>query len=153
MLLKQEEEEALSNAAEEADKAKIAAKSDGGYNGAKGLTEGIGDSGKIPWNSWQGYEKETFNGREYAKVGKRLYSKHAVDRMQPSGKRYKIGDAILQVGGVDGRSIAPQFVEDVIRSSKPVYQQKTGNYEYVLGMVKVITNPQGCVVTIMTYLE
>ena len=110
--------------------------------------EGAGS--KIKWDSWQNYEKVTVNGQEYAKVGDRLYSKHAVDRMQPSGKRFTVGDAIKQAGGVEGRSVAPQFVENVINSVKPVYQPSTGNYVYASGTVKIITNPQGTVVTIIT---
>lgn len=113
-------------------------------------TEGAGESSKIPWDSWQNYEKVTANGQEYAKVGDRLYSRHAVDRMQPSGKRFTVGDAIVQAGGVSGRSVAPQFVENVISSVKPVFQPATGNYIYSSGTVKIVTNKYGHVVTIMT---
>lgn len=59
----------------------------------------------IPWGKWSDYEKVTMNGQEYAKVGDRLYSRHAVDRMQPSGNRY--GSSITQAGGDYGRSVAP----------------------------------------------
>ena len=116
----------------------------------KTLNEGAWDVGKIPWDSWQNYEKVTANGQEYAKVGNRLYSKHAVDRMQPSGKRFTVGDAIVQAGGVSGRSVAPQFVEDVIKSVEPVFQPATGIYVYTSGTVKIVTNEYGYVVTIMT---
>ncbi|MPM72404.1 hypothetical protein SDC9_119380 [bioreactor metagenome] len=114
------------------------------------LTEGAGDASKIPWDSWKNYEKVTQNGQTYAKVGDRLYSEHAVNRMQPSGKRFTVGDAIVQAGGVSGRSVAPQFVEDVISSVKPVFQPATGNYIYSSGTVKIVTNEYGHVVTIMT---
>ena len=40
---------------------------------------------KLPWDSWQNYRKVTVDGRQYAQIGHRLYSQHAVDRMQPSG--------------------------------------------------------------------
>ena len=106
--------------------------------------------GKMPWDSWDNYEKVTANGQEYAKVGDRLYSKHAVERMQPSGKRFTVGDAIVQAGGVSGRSVAPQFVEDVIKSVEPVFQPATGNYVYTSGTVRIVTNEYGYVVTIMT---
>ena len=106
-------------------------------------------NGKTEWNSWQNYEKITANGQQYAKVGNRLYSKHAVERMQPSGKRYTVGDAIKQVGGVEGRSVSPQFVEDVINSTIPTIQVN-GNLSYVSGTIQVITNQQGYVVTIIT---
>ncbi|NMC57434.1 MAG: hypothetical protein GYA50_09465 [Eubacteriaceae bacterium] len=107
---------------------------------------------KILWDSWQNYDKVTVNDRIYAKVGNRLYSEHAVNRMQPSGNRF--GPNIYQgLNGKDyGRSVAPQFVEDVINSSKPILQQN-GNLAYISGTVKVITNPQGMVVTIITYIK
>lgn len=38
--------------------------------------------------------------------------------MQPSGNRY--GHAITQAGDDYGRSVAPQYVEDVINSVKPL---------------------------------
>ena len=107
-----------------------------------------GGSNKIPWDSWKNYEKVNQNGRTYAKVGDRLYSKHAVDRMQPSGNRF--GPNIYQAGGDYGRSVAPQFVEDVISSVKPTLQPN-GNLSYVSGTVEIITNQQGAIVTIMIY--
>jgi len=118
---------------------------------AEDVAKGAGDAGKIPWNSWQNYEKVTQNGQTYAKVGDRLYSEHAVNRMQPSGNRFGV-NIYEGLNGKDyGRSIAPQYVEDVISSTKPVYQPRTGNYSHVLGNVEVIVNPQGAVVTILTY--
>lgn len=60
--------------------------------------------GKIPWTSWQNYPKVTRGGREYAQVGDRLYTHHAVDRLQPSG----LGAPAGATGA--GRSISPNFV-------------------------------------------
>ncbi|MEW4415260.1 hypothetical protein [Clostridium sp. AN503] len=51
-------------------------------------TEGQSSSQKIPWGDWSDYEHVTKDGQTYAKVGDRLYSRHAVERMQPSGNRY-----------------------------------------------------------------
>ncbi len=113
---------------------------------------GIAQKGmsKIPWDSWRNYEKVTQNGQVYAKVGNRLYSEHAVDRMQPSGNRF--GPNITQGYGTDyGRSIAPQYVEDIINSTKGIFQPETGNYVHHFGTVKVVVNQQGAVVTIITY--
>ncbi len=108
-------------------------------------------AGKLPWDSWQAYEKITQDGQTYAKIGNRLYTKHAVNRMQPSGNRF--GPNIYQgLGGKDyGRSISPQFIEDVISSTKPIYQPETGNFVHTLGTVKVIVNSQGAVITVITY--
>ena len=135
----------VANSIDDAADDALAGKPNTGYNGSTG----VGDS-KIPWDSWQNYEKVTTNGQEYAKVGDRLYSRHAVDRMQPSGKRFTVGDAIVQAGGVSGRSVAPQFVEDIINSVKPIFQPATSNYIYSSGTVKIVTNEYGYVVTIMT---
>uniref|UniRef100_UPI000A8FD71F hypothetical protein n=1 Tax=Aneurinibacillus tyrosinisolvens TaxID=1443435 RepID=UPI000A8FD71F len=110
------------------------------------LSKGTNNS-KIFWGSWSDYKKVTVNGQTYAKVGNRLYSKHAVDRMQPSGNRY--GSQITQAGGDYGRSVSPTYVENVIKSTKPVVQQN-GNLSYKSGTLQVITNKQGAVVTIIT---
>ncbi|MDN4066262.1 RHS repeat-associated core domain-containing protein [Paenibacillus vini] len=113
---------------------------------------------KIFWGSWDDYSKVTDNGQEYAQVGERLYSRHAVDRMQPSGMRYtsesaggKVGASRIEsVGQIDyGRGVAPQYVEDVISSTKPAVQNN-GNISYISGSLQVITNLQGAVVTIIT---
>lgn len=39
---------------------------------------------RLLWSSWRHYPKITVGGREYAKIGDRLYSHHAIDRMLPS---------------------------------------------------------------------
>ena len=121
----------------------------GGDAGKRGILGERAESTSVRWDSWQNYEKVIVNGHQCAVVGDRLYSKHAVDRMQPSGNRF--GPNIYQAGGDYGRSIAPNYVEDVIKSSTRVYQPETGNYVYSSGTVKVIVNPEGVVVTIMTY--
>ena len=118
--------------------------------GNRSMTKGtVQTADDIPWGSWSDYEKVTMNGQEYAKVGDRLYSHHAVDRMQPSGFRYPSGQAITQAGGSYGRSVAPQYVEDVINSVEPILQEN-GNLKYIGGTLEVVTNQEGAVVTIMT---
>ena len=105
----------------------------------------------LNWDSWQNYEKVTENGRQYAKVGDRLYTRHAVNRMQPSGNRF--GPNIYQgINGKDyGISISPKYVEDVINASPAIFQPETGNFIHTLGSVEVVVNDKGAVVTIMTY--
>jgi len=105
------------------------------------------------WDSWNNYEKVTVNGKTYARVGDTLYSHHAVDRLQPSGMRYSsygkpAGSAIYQAGGVQGRSIAPGYVNYVLDSSSPLYQAKSGNFLYKNGNIQVVTNKYGMVVTV-----
>ena len=110
------------------------------------------NSENILWDSWQNYEKVFVDSHEYALVGKRLYSQHAVNRMQPSGNRF--GPNIYQgMNGRDyGRSISPTFVEHIIRTVTPTIQEN-GNLMYASGDVRVITNKKGCVVTILTYMN
>ena len=101
------------------------------------------------WGNWNDYFKvdTTGYGKEYALINGRLYSKHAVDRMQPSGNRY--GSQVYQAGGDYGRGVSPQYVETVINSTKPVLQEN-GNLSYTSGSLQIITNQQGAVVTVMT---
>lgn len=97
------------------------------------------------------------DGEEFAVVGNRLFSEHAVNRMQPGRRRHSSNG---QTGGLPeiylsgtrgdyGRGVAPRFVEDVISSTKPVVQQN-GNLSYSSDSLQVITNQKGAVVTIIT---
>ncbi|HEU4963416.1 MAG TPA: hypothetical protein VFV52_06075 [Bacilli bacterium] len=56
------------------------------------------NSNKLFWGSWSDYPKVKVNGREYAQIGERLYTHHAVDRMQPSGMRYSSNSVGGKVG-------------------------------------------------------
>lgn len=105
-----------------------------------------GVSGRILWTSWQHYPKVTKNGREYAQVGKRMYTQHAVDRMQPSGLGAPAG------GSGPGRSISPNLIEDVLTSSKgnPVKGPNgEARLSFESGTVQVITE-NGIVITVIT---
>jgi hypothetical protein len=92
------------------------------------------------------YDHVTVDGNDYADVGGRLYTRHAVDRMQPSG----LGKV---AGGVQGRSISPNFVNDVLEHPESVDPVKgplgQSRLSYVSGSVQVITE-NGIVVTIIT---
>lgn len=63
---------------------------------------------KLPWGSWASYTKIAHQGRQYAQIGNRLYTEHAVERMLPGGL------------STHGRSISPTFVEEVIRSGSKI---------------------------------
>jgi len=129
-----------------------------GRGTAKATEEG---GGKLLWTSWQNYPKVEAGGQTYAKIGDRLYSKHAVDRMQPSGLRYSPRPGpteggstggmpqIFQAGGDYGRSVSPNFIEDVIAGTRGV-PQENGNILYDGGGLQVILSPEGRVVTVMT---
>ena len=109
------------------------------------------DSNKLYWGSWDEYEHIILDGQEYAKIGDRLYSWHAVERMQPS--RNLFGSNVYQASACTsnnyGRSVAPKYIEDVISNSKPIIQEN-GNLSYILGSLQVITNSRGNVVTVIT---
>jgi len=103
---------------------------------------------KPPWLSWAEYEKVLIGDTEYAKVGSRLYTRHAVERTYPSG----LGVA---AGGVKGRSIAPAFIEDALTSPQTVRSPVTGplgqvRVSHVSGSVEVITEGD-IVVTVITH--
>ncbi|WFE98579.1 RHS repeat-associated core domain-containing protein [Micromonospora sp. WMMD964] len=105
-------------------------------------------SGKVsvPWTSWQNYPKVMQGGREYAQVGDRLYTRHAVDRLQPGG----LGSPAGIVG--QGRGIAPSFVDDVLSNIEgvPVKGPKgESRLMYNSGTVKVVTE-DSIVITVMT---
>jgi len=125
------------------------------------VADGIGTDPKVLWTSWQNYPKVTIDGEEYARVGDRLYSRHAVDRLQPSGMRYSTRPGpheggstggmpqIVQAGGDYGRSVSPNFVEDVIQRTPGVVQEN-GNILHDGGGLQVVLSPEGRVITVMT---
>jgi len=114
------------------------------------------------WGKWDDYEHVTVNGNEYAKIGDRLYTEHAVQRLQPSGMRYssttdaKVGASrILDAGrGEYGRSISPNYVEEVINTGiqgAPQTIDGKVRVPYTSGSVTVITENNGkVVVTVIT---
>ncbi len=83
-----------------------------------------------------------------AKIGDRLYTKHAVDRMIPSGFGTSAG-----VGGVSGRGIPPMVVETVIANGTKVSEQivdGVARQTWKMGTVQVITENNGnLIVTVM----
>lgn len=97
------------------------------------------------WTSWQDYPKVTRNGREYAVVGDRLYARHAIDRLQPSG----LGAPAGAVGS--GRSVAPRFIDDILSSvtGEPVVRNGVTRMSYRSGSVQVITEDD-IVITVIT---
>jgi len=87
----------------------------------------IDDQNKPSWTKWEDYEKVTVDGREYAKVGNRLYTRHAVERTYPSG--------------LLGRSISPKFIEDVIETGiiRKVVINGIERIIHTSGTVQVVT--------------
>lgn len=95
---------------------------------------------KLPWNSWAEYPKVMVNGGEYAKIGERLYTRHAVDHMMPRA---------LNIGvSTEGRGMSPTFVEDVILRGAQSVVVRNGVQRtiHTLGTVQIITEQNGKVV-------
>jgi filamentous hemagglutinin len=92
--------------------------------------------------SWDDYAKVTVGGREYAQVGNRLYTRHAVERMMPRGLT------------TEGRSISANYIEDVIQTSthSDVSVDGVARQIYRSGSVEVVTEQGGrIVVTVNPY--
>lgn len=86
------------------------------------------------WTSWREYEKVSIGSHQYAKIGDRLYTEHAVERMLPRG--------------FGGRSIAPSFIEDVIRTGTATTGIRNGVRRTIFrsGSVEVVTEEGGRIV-------
>ncbi len=101
----------------------------------------------IFWGTWDDYPKVEHNGRQYAQVGPRLYTRHAVEYLRPSGRRYRGNDGSPQPLGrapQNHRSIPPSYVEDVIvrgAKSAPQIHAPTGELRraHLLGDLQIIT--------------
>ena len=107
---------------------------------ATGVAANTGE--KLLWTSWQNYTKVTEAGREYAQIGERLWSRHAVERMQPSS----LGAPAGQIGA--GQSISPNIVEDVIRNgdTSDVIVNGVTRTIHTSGTVQVVTKQGGRIV-------
>lgn len=98
----------------------------------------------LEWKSWSQYERVEVGDSEYAIIGDRLYTRHAVERMQPRdfGPNLWRGDR--------GRSISPNLVDYVIRKGEVTNTTLTDSGKirkvHELGSVKVTTENRGQVV-------
>ncbi|WP_224276053.1 WXG100-like domain-containing protein [Nocardioides lacusdianchii] len=98
------------------------------------------------WTSWAQYPKVQHAGREYALVGDRLYARHAVDRLQPSG----LGAPAGATGA--GRSISPRFIDHLLDTVKPstvTTPQGAIRQIYESGGVRIVTEDD-IVITVIT---
>ncbi|MFD2115267.1 hypothetical protein ACFSTH_07060 [Paenibacillus yanchengensis] len=101
-------------------------------------------SGKIFWGSWDDYAKVIVGEEEFGVVGNGLYTKHAVNRMQPSANKY--GSRIVQAGGDYGRGVPPSFMEYVLQNLSGKLQPN-GNLSYISDTLQVIVNEFGTIIT------
>ncbi|MGN6040081.1 DUF637 domain-containing protein [Serratia marcescens] len=105
---------------------------------------------KLPWDSWQNYPKKTVDGRQYARIGDRLYSQHAVDRMQPTS----LGSPAGTIG--PGKTISPNIVEHVIKTGITETSISNGIQRtiYRAGDIGVVTENNGnIIITILRRSE
>lgn len=117
-----------------------------------------GSGGKVLWTSWAQYPKVRVRGESYAKIGPRLYTKHAIERMQPSGLGYPAGASAKSLGkdGIEGkgRSVSPTYVEEVIRTGKRTTQitpEGVRRTLYSAGTTTIVTEENGkIVVSVLT---
>lgn len=103
---------------------------------------GASNAGGLPWASWNNLPKVTIAGKEYASIGGRLYTEHAIERMIPSA-----------LSGY-GRSVAPAFVEEAIKSGATTTRVVDGVLRtiHTLGDLVVVTEDGGkIVVTVITH--
>ena len=94
--------------------------------------------------------QKTIDGKQYALIGNRLYSKHAVDRMQPSWLGFPAGT----VG--NSRYISPNIVEHIIQNRTKTSSMVNGvkRTVYWSGDVGVVTERNSkIVVTILRKSE
>jgi hypothetical protein len=100
----------------------------------EGAGGGAGGGERLFWGFWSDYPKVTVAGREYAEIGGRLYTEHAVGRMLPRS--------------MGGRSIAPAFVEDAIATGTTSTHVVDGvtRTVYTSGTVQVVTEQGGRIV-------
>jgi 3-phenylpropionate/cinnamic acid dioxygenase small subunit len=111
------------------------------------------------WGFWKDYPKVTINGREYAQIGDRLYTEHAVERFLPSGRRTiaNVEVADREGGGYmfheKARSIAPAFVEDAIRRGTKKYMVVKAEPRtlHTCGDIEVVTTRDDHIVITVGY--
>ena len=102
---------------------------------------------KVRWGMWSDLPKLIENGQEYAQIGNRKYTRHAIDRMTP----VNFGVA---ANGFQGRGVTTMVVESTINLGELVNTQQLPNgilrEVWKMGSVEVITeNSKSIVVTVM----
>jgi hypothetical protein len=106
---------------------------------------------------WRDYPKVQIGGREYAQVGERLYTRHAVDYLQPSGRRTAAnlpraqgeGNGFLSMG----RGVPPLYVEEAILHGTAEAMKVNGVPRMVhkLGELEVVTEDNEHIVVTVSY--
>jgi hypothetical protein len=119
----------------------------------------MAEADNLWWGYWQDYPKQILNGVEYAVIGTRLYTRHAVERFLPSGRR-TIGNVPVAEGEGGGhmfpekaRSIPPRYVEETIVNGFRTYTvaKQEARTVHVLGDIEVVTTRDDHIVITIGY--
>jgi hypothetical protein len=115
--------------------------------------------GDLWWGFWTDYQKVYVDGRQYAQIGGRLYTEHAVIRFLPSGRRTvaDLPTASKEGGGYaydpKARSISPNHVEFVITSGHKTFTVEKGEERTIhrAGDLMVVTTRDNLIVITCMY--
>ncbi len=113
----------------------------------KKVSDSSKDVTRVRWGAWVDLSKVKENGIEYAQIGSRRYTHHAIDRMAPTG----LGKAM---SGLSGRGVPTMVVESTIEIGKKVNTQTMPSgairETWMMGTVQVVTeNNKELVITVM----
>jgi hypothetical protein len=109
------------------------------------------------WGTWGDYEKVRIGTREYAMIGDRLYTRHAVDYFRPRGRRTiaSVPSAPGEGGGAlsTGRNISPTNVEFTILYGSKRYEWREGIRRTVhkSSEIEVVTEQDDKIVVTISY--
>lgn len=111
------------------------------------------------WGFWKDYPKVSIGGKEYAKIGERLYTEHAVTRFLPSGRRTISGFPVADKEGggyaydAKARSISPSNIEHVITfgSKRFVIEKGEPRTVHTAGDLTVVTTRDNSIVVTCMY--
>ena len=111
------------------------------------------------WGFWKDYSKVEVGGKEYARIGERLYTEHAVTRFLPSGRRTIAGfpTANKEGGGyaydAKARSISPNNIEHTITFGSKKFVIENGELRtlHTAGDLTVVTTRDDRIVITCMY--
>jgi hypothetical protein len=116
-------------------------------------------SSGIWWGFWRDYPKVTVDGREYAQIGDRLYTEHAIERCLPSGRRtiVDVPAASREGGGYmfhdKARGIPINWVEESIKigAKSNIIKNQELRTIHTLGDLEVVTTRDEHIVITVRY--
>jgi hypothetical protein len=98
-----------------------------------------GKAGAKGWGLWSDYDKVIVDGKEYAQIGERLYTRHAYDNTVPRG--------------LGGRGVSPANVEAALATGTATSEIRGGALRttYTSSDVQVVTEQGGRIVVTVRY--